>query len=240
VIDTHCHLLARIDDGPRSGIESVGLARMLAAQGVVAAVCTPHFSPRFPTPVEKARAGLEALRRDLDELGVPLRIELAAEVAFSLVEKVPLEELRLRSIAGFVLVELDGRVAARAPAVAQERLAEGGLRPIFAHPERSPAVRRDPVALEEARAAGALVQVVLSSLAGRRGVDAARAGWALLEASRADLLASDSHSARGSASRLRETLAEAERRYGPEAVTRLTATTPARIIDAAQASSCST
>src|SRR5205085_11769131 len=94
VIDTHCHLLWRVDDGPGSQIDSIDLARLLVRQDVRAAVCTPHYSVRFPTRAAVMRERFEKLRLDLSDLGVTLRLALAAEVASKLALTVPLEELR--------------------------------------------------------------------------------------------------------------------------------------------------
>jgi protein-tyrosine phosphatase len=237
MIDTHCHLLWRIDDGPHSAMEAIDLARVLVAQGVRAALCTPHYSPRFPTRQDVARERFEELRRDLAELDVPLHTELAAEVYFKLALSVSDEELQERSIGGFLVVELEADAAASVPVLVFDRLADAGLVPIFAHPERSPEVRADPAALDEARASGALVQVLASSLARRRGRHVADGAWALLDAGRADLLASDAHGVAGTAARLRETLDVTTRRYGSKVVDDLTAREPAKVLNLEVASS---
>jgi protein-tyrosine phosphatase len=236
VIDTHCHLLSRIDDGPRSAIETIDLARVLVAQGVRAALCTPHYSSRFPTRLEAARARFDELQRDLAELRIPLHVELAAEVDFRIALSVPLEELQGRSVAGFVLVELDADATADVPARVVDRLKGAQLKAIFAHPERSRELSADPLPLEEARASGALVQVVGSSLLRRRGHAASAAGWALLDDGHADLLATDSHGAAGTAAHLRELLDVATQRYGSGAVDELTAVNPSRVLGAQLAS----
>jgi protein-tyrosine phosphatase len=237
MIDTHCHLLWRVDDGPRSALESVALARALVEQGVTVALCTPHYSPRFPTGFTAVRERFDELTRDLAELDLPLRIELAAEVAHRLALSVPLDEVSARSIGGYVVVELEADAPLDAPPRVVERLSAAGLLPILAHPERSrlAGVTRTP--LEEARAAGALVQVVASSLAGRRGRRVRDAAWSLLDSGCVDLLASDAHAAGGSVVHLREIVEEATRRYGEAAIRAMTEALPARILDVELASS---
>jgi protein-tyrosine phosphatase len=229
LIDTHCHLLWRVDDGPRSAMEAMELARVLVAQGIDAAVCTPHYSARFPTSLSTAQARFDELKRDLVELEVPLRVALAAEVHFRLALSVPLAELRARSVGCFVIVEVDGDATHDVPARVLSRLEEDGLRPVFAHPERSRALAQEPAVLDEVRAAGALVQVVGSSLLGRRGQAASDAGWALLDGGHADLLATDAHGATGTARGVRELLEAATRRLGGVAVAELTTTNPSRV-----------
>jgi protein-tyrosine phosphatase len=237
VIDTHCHLLWRVDDGPRSAIEAIDLARTLVEQGVSAALCTPHYSPRFPTRQPVVRERFDEFQRDLGELEIPLHAELAAEVSFKLALSVSLEELQERAIGSFLVVELEADAPAGMPISVLDRIAGVGLIPIFAHPERSPEVVADPAALEEARSAGALVQVLASSLAERRGRRVAAGAWAFLDAGRADLLASDAHRAGGTASRLREILHGVARRYGSAVVGELSEHAPARVLGVEVASS---
>ena len=206
------------------------LARSLVRQGVSAVLCTPHYSARFPTSQDLAHERLEELRRDLAALGIPLQTLLGAEIHFKLALSGPLEELGERSVGGYAIVELEGTATSATPVAVHERLAGIGLVPIFAHPERSSAVRGDLTGLDEARADGALVQVLASSLAQRRGTSVADGAWTLLDAGRADLFASDAHGARGTASSLRSILDVMTQRYGPEAVDQLTKVKPAEIL----------
>ena len=215
-------------------MQTIELARVLVGQGIAAALCTPHYSHRFPTRIELARERHDELRRHLAELDIPLQTALAAEVARPLALSGSIEELQERATNGFLLVELDTETESDAPRRIYDRLAPAGLRPIFAHPERAQSMRLDGAALDEVRAEGALVQVVVSSLAGRRGEEAARGGWALLDAARVDIVASDAHTAIGSVERLASILALVARRYGPAAVELLTVTTPGEILNLAQ------
>ena len=230
MIDTHCHLLWRLDDGPASPMASVDLARVLVEQGVETALCTPHYSSRFPTQPRSTRARFAELQRSLVGVAVPLRLELAAEVASKLALSVPVEELAARAVGPFVVVELEARATAAAPVLVLDRLRRADLTPILAHPERCRAVRIDPSALDEARRGGALVQVVASSLVGRWGHVVSQAGWDLLESGRADLLASDAHTAGGSVRRLGEIVERVGLRYGREAMEELTVRTPAKVL----------
>ena len=69
-----------------------------------------------------------------------------------------------------------------------DRLRPVGLVPVFAHPERSRAVQRDPALLAASRRDGALVQTVAPSLVGRWGRDVARTAWTLVERDLTDLV----------------------------------------------------
>lgn len=231
MIDTHCHLLAGVDDGPRSDAESLRLARRLAEEGVTTVVCTPHFSERFPTPRVVARDRLELLRRELDAVGIELETILAAEVSVPVALETPLERLAGRAIAGrFVLVELVSDTSLEAAFDVCDRLVGAALVPVFAHPERCIAVQTDQTVLDEARAVGALIQIVAPSLAGRWGGGVWRTGWALVASGRADLLASDAHRVSASSPQLAAVAALVEQRCGRSVREELTQLAPRRLL----------
>jgi protein-tyrosine phosphatase len=225
VIDTHCHLLPGLDDGPRSELEAVRMARQLVRFGVKQVVCTPHYSRRYPTSMVAAAGRRIELIRALSALGIELETHLGAEVHPELVLTAPDDELLGRALpGGFLLVELIASTPARFVSAALERLGVLELLPVFAHPERCHAVQRRPELLDEPRAAGALVQIVAPSLLMGRDRSVTNAAWNLLDAGRADLLATDAHTAHGTRTQLRPLGDLVARRYGHEAVEQLTLT----------------
>ena len=233
MIDTHCHLLPRLDDGPRGLSSAVALARQLAEAGVTTVVCTPHFSRRYQAPQTIARARLHDLRSAVRAARVPLELQLAAEVSPGFMASAPPEELVARSIGGFLIVELKSDTPGPFILTALERLMQERLRPIFAHPERCAAAREQPRLLEEARASGALVQIVAPSLTRDRGTRIEEAAWRLLEAGAVDLLASDAHRPRPGGLHLERAIARVADRFGPRAVKQLTEHGPQRVVNAA-------
>ena len=211
--------------------ESVELARQLAAAGVTAAVCTPHFSRRYPTPHRVARDRLAELDGLLLEAAIRVSLAVAAEVSPTLAVSSPARELVARSIGGrFLLVELERDTPAVFLDTALDQLAPMGLRPVFAHPERCRALRGRPRVLEEARAGGAVVQIVAPSLTGRWGDEIALAAWRLLDAGVVDLLGSDSHRPSPSLTHLERAAALVDERHGPEALRNLVELRPAEVV----------
>ena len=234
MIDTHCHLLPRIDDGPKTENDAVRLARRLRDEGVTIVVCTPHFSDRWPTPTLIAQERHKELRRALEIVGVDLVTTVAAEVSVGRALETPLARLRVRAIGGrFLLVELVRDTAPDAFYAVLERLFAGRLVPIFAHPERCRAVQHDPSLLDGARSRGALVQVVAPSLAGRWGDAVWRAAWSLVETGVADLLASDAHVDGSGMPPFAAVAALVAARCGDERREALTMTGPARLLEPA-------
>ena len=234
MIDTHCHLLHSLDDGPKTERDSVELARQLAAAGVRAVVCTPHFSRRYSTSLVRARKRIAELSRLLLEAPILLSLSLAAEISPAFAVSEPMEELLPRSIEGrFLLVELEPDTPATFLETAVARLAGEQLSPVFAHPERCPSVREQPRLLDEARAAGALIQVVAPSLTGRRGKAVGVAAWKLLDSGVVDLLGSDSHRPSRTAIHLEVASGLIEERYGAEVLAELTERVPSRLVGVA-------
>jgi len=230
VIDTHCHLLPALDDGPSTESRSLALALALVEAGVACVVCTPHYSRRFPTEQALAAARLERLRTLLGAAEIGLELVLAAEISPAFLVSAPSPELIERRAGRFVIVELEPSTPVPFLEVAVDLLRAEGLRAVFAHPERCRPVSRAPEALEAVRSAGALVQVVAPSLTGRSGVSVGEAAWELLDAGLADLLASDAHRISTSGLHLARALRMVGDRYGPEAVRLMTVETPALLV----------
>lgn len=231
MIDTHCHLVHGLDDGPATIGEAVELARAVAADGVTHVLCTPHYTRLWAPEWADVEQHFAMLHHALEEASVPLRLDLAAEVGPGHAVSAPLEELHARAIRGrHLLVEVQPDTPLVFFDAVMERLAEIGLLPVFAHPERSRGLARHPGALDEPRAGGALVQVVAPSLLERWGRGTAETAWRLLDHGRVDLLASDTHGLRRRRPHLREAAGLVAERLGDAVRAELTEARPARIL----------
>ena len=189
MIDTHCHLLPGLDDGTRSAKEALSLARDLVQAGVTTVVCTPHRSRRFPTDMAVARERLAEMKAEVANAGVPLELRLGAEVspAFAIsLDGAALAEVTIGT--RHLLVELEPATPAHALETIFESLRAHELVPVFAHPERCRSVVQDPGPLAAVREAGALVQVVATSVAGAWGGTVQRAALALFDADHSDTI----------------------------------------------------
>jgi protein-tyrosine phosphatase len=236
VIDTHCHLLPALDDGPRNEADAVELARELSAQGVRRVLCTPHFSSLFPTRHADAQERLRVLAPALRSQGVDLELSLAAEIGPGFAVTASLDELLERTIGRrFALIELLGDTSLPSLIAIRERLGEAGVQLVLGHPERCRAVQRRLGILDSLRADGALLQVVAPSLIGRWGPEAEATAWHLVDTGRADLLGSDAHSMRRRRPHLRETCELVAARLGDGVVAELTERRPRLLLDGTDA-----
>ncbi len=236
MIDTHCHLLPALDDGPPSEADALRLAQELRAQGVTRVLCTPHFSNLFPTQHALARERLRVMKEALRSAGLQLELSLAAEIGPGYAVAAPLEELLDRTIdQRFALVEVLPDTSPSALVAIRDRLAEAGVQLVLGHPERCRAVQRRLGVLDPLRADGVLLQVVAPSLIGRWGRETEVAAWHLVDTGRADLLASDAHSMRRRRPHLREACELVAARLGDGVVTELTEHRPRLLLDATDA-----
>jgi protein-tyrosine phosphatase len=236
LIDTHCHLLPRLDDGPGSDAEALELARRLVADGTRRVLCTPHFSSLFPTAHADAVERVQALTPLLKSAGVQLDVSLAAEIGPGFAASAPLAELLDRTIdRRFALIEVLPDTSPTALLAIRERLGDAGVRIILAHPERCRALHRHPAAFDPMREDGVLLQIVAPSLLGRWGPHVEAAAWRLVDTGRADLLGSDAHGIKRRRPHLREACDLIERRLGGGVVAALTEHGPASVLDRATA-----
>lgn len=174
--DTHVHLLAGTDDGPRTEEEAVALCRMLVADGVRSATALAHQNPGFPdnTPerLTAAAAGLAAVLR---EKGIPLSVYPTGEVMLSADTLAEWAGGRLLSVGGHrkhLLVEMPHGVFLDPRPLAAD-LKPHGVRLILAHAERYDPLLHDPHLTAECIAAGCLIQVTAEAFAEFADRDAA-------------------------------------------------------------------
>ncbi|MBA2361881.1 MAG: hypothetical protein H0V79_13300 [Actinobacteria bacterium] len=230
MVDTHCHLLPGLDDGPRTTGQAVDLARELLQAGVRSVLCTPHYSRQWATPHPVAVAAHAKLRGALEGARVDLETSVAAEVSTAFAVTASLEDLAERRVGRYVVVEIYADTPAPFFATVIDRLAEVDLLPVFAHPELARSIERRPEVVDDARARGALIQVLAPGIVGFWGPAVAAHAWDLLEADRVDLVASDAHGPRRPARHLARAAEMMAQRIGPAAVEDLTETRPAALI----------
>src|SRR5579871_3565680 len=94
MIDLHTHLLAGIDDGPRTIDESLALAAEMAAEGITVAACTPHVRDDHPTTAEMMEARLAELKGRIAGEGIALDVRGGGEVAL---DRLPLLDREART-----------------------------------------------------------------------------------------------------------------------------------------------
>jgi protein-tyrosine phosphatase len=167
LVDTHCHLLAGLDDGPRTDDDALAMCRLAYEEGTRMICAVAHQNERYAdnTP-DRIRGAASRLAEQLRAAKVGLTVFACAEVMVWPDLEPAWAEGRLLSVADtgkYLLIELPHGLFVDLTALVR-RLVEAGVRPILAHPERQPEFLDDVGRVEAFVEAGGLVQVSSGSV----------------------------------------------------------------------------
>lgn len=193
MIDLHSHLLPGVDDGSRSVSASVAVLREMAAAGITDLCLTPHFNASVaergvPAGHDRAFDELLAEAPELPRLHRGVELMLDRPLTRAAADKAIAQGVTLAR-GRYMLVEFPRLVPADTVRTALKQVADLGLAPLLAHPERYSSCT--PASVSRWRETGALMQVDANTLLqpSERG-DRARA---LVSTGLADVLAADNH-----------------------------------------------
>jgi len=194
VIDLHTHVLPGIDDGPPDLDGSRALAAAAVAAGTTTLLATPHVTWDLPeNTAARIAAGVGALR----DAGIDIDVRTGGEIAITKAVELDDDELRALRLGGgeWLLCECPLSSAAIGFDTLLFQLQTRGHRIVLAHPERSPAVQREPAVLERLIGAGMLSSITAGSLTGQFGRTVQAFTFELLEQGLVHNVASDAHDA---------------------------------------------
>jgi protein-tyrosine phosphatase len=197
LVDLHCHLLAGLDDGPRTDDDALAMCRIMAADGVQIAAATAHQNETWSsvTP-ERIRRATHRLSQMLRDAGIPLMVFPCAEVMAHPEVEDSWRRDEVMSIADrkqYMLLEMPHRLFVDLRHTVR-RLRHAGVRPILAHPERQEELLHQPGQIEELIRAGCLVQVSSHSITDPATRQDARALKSWFRRGLVHVLGSDGHS----------------------------------------------
>lgn len=195
--DLHIHLLAGLDDGPKTDADAVAMCRIAFQEGVRLVAATAHQNETHPavTP-ERIRTATLKLNDDLHAAGIELTVFPCAEVMVRPEIEDAWQADRLLSVADrrqYLLVEMPRHLSIDFRKTAK-RLCRAGIRPILAHPERHAELLHGGPAIDELIRAGCLVQVSSGSVTDPASREDARALRSWFRRGVVHLLGSDGHS----------------------------------------------
>ncbi|HPM79538.1 MAG TPA: hypothetical protein PLF81_02505 [Candidatus Anammoximicrobium sp.] len=196
LIDTHCHLHAGLDDGPRDWEEAVEMCRIGWQDGVGAVAATAHQNPSWPGATSaQIRASTRELQTRLHQARIPLDVYACGEVMIGPELLDDWTAGRLMSVADsgrYLLIEMPHGVFLDIGDLVAELVALG-VRPILAHPERHPELLFGADTVMKLIRRGCLMQVCADSILGPdRQVHRQLRHW--LARGWVHLVASDGHS----------------------------------------------
>jgi protein-tyrosine phosphatase len=197
MIDIHCHILPKTDDGAISLEESVEMCRMAAEDGIKTIVATPHMFDGVHTTPER-----ETIREKISAVtsanGGCLEIVPGGEVRYSheIFDEASDPQTRIK-LNGTSYMLLEFPFQSVPPNIEQTifQILNAGITPVIAHPERNKRIQERPEILVTLIERGAFSQLDAGSLTKSFGAEPYQAAKRLLEAGLAHFIATDAHHA---------------------------------------------
>lgn len=231
MIDLHCHLLPDLDDGPPDWETSLRMIRMARADGVRAAIATPHWNG-LADGTERATSRFEECVRRVAAEQLDFQMHLGQEVILlpELVDA--LRDGKALTLAGssYVLLETAQLEHGSFHHQALFQLQTAGYRIVLAHPERVRSWHQSWDTLKGLLERGCYAQVNAGSLAGGFGPAVRRAAEELLQRGWVSLLASDAHSETSRPPGLQAARQRASELIGDAWAEKLVQDNPARVL----------
>ncbi|MCG0274846.1 MAG: hypothetical protein L5655_01610 [Thermosediminibacteraceae bacterium] len=210
MIDLHAHILPGIDDGSPDLETSFKMAEIAASEGIKKMVATPHFIPK-EKELERdlILEKVDELNKLIKQKGIDLEVYPGQEVFLSPDIPELLDEGRLITLfdgGKYLLVELPMMSIPLYALNILHSIHLRGVRVILAHPERNREIAADINRLRDFVRVGALVQVNSLSLMGVFGSNCRKTAEKILKAGLAHFIATDCHTARSRAPRMKKAL----------------------------------
>jgi protein-tyrosine phosphatase len=212
-------LLPELDDGARSLEESLEMARLAAAQGVISVVATPHhLNGRYTNPASVIRQAVDDFNCRLKQEQIPLQVYPGQEihVTSNLINELDTNQLLPLGNTHYMLLELPLIFKEQTMLELFHELKVRQFIPVIAHPERHPELIRNTALMAEFVEYGVLGQVTSHSLQGRFGMPVRRSALRMCREGLIHLMASDAHNPYRRGCDLKETYQSIVREMGQE------------------------
>ncbi len=229
-IDTHCHIIPGVDDGPSDTGESLEMGRIAVRDGISTIVATPHVVEGFYLGADR-KERLNRLRSLFLSGNIDLELVSGAEVPISLCTSGDKELLRELSVGGrYLLVETsETSLDQLARAIYRVRLCS--LYPVLAHPERFSIAQEHKAELASLLEQNdTFVQVTAAAIDGLFGKGPRKAWEQMAKAGLVHLIGTDAHSAGMRAPRLSASYEKLKRLAGDDAARTIMLDNPARLL----------
>ncbi len=197
-IDTHCHILPGLDDGPSELDESLDIAESLIQMGVRTVVATPHvMSDTYPLSSEQIRQATAALQEELCSRGLALEVLPGAEyyVESQFLQRIDQGDILAWGEERCVLFETAVAQASMLFKEAIFQLSSAGYTPVLAHVERYHFLQNNPEAMASLKKMGTRFQVNYRSFGLPRVSQRGETARQLYIKGMIDYLGTDSHCA---------------------------------------------
>lgn len=236
MIDLHCHYLPAVDDGPQSLDESLDMARLAVADGISAAVLTPHVHPgRYENTLSTVRKAVETFRANLTKHGIPLNVHVGGEVRVcpEILDLLVAGDIPyIGTHRGFrvALFEFPHQLLPVGSSQFLSKMLDMKILPLIAHPERNKSIMHSPERIRPFVEMGCLLQLTAASVTGEFGEGASQAAHYFLKNDMAWVIASDAHNQKHRPPRMTRAWEVVKEQYGQRRADLLTRERPAQIL----------
>lgn len=189
MIDTHAHLLPKIDDGVRTFTDSLNILRGLAEQGITDVIITPHYvtDTKWTSTYYQNQRHLAALKEKVTDAKIPVKLYLGNEIYIDAHIAKLLKRKTIAGLAGskYLLIELPMSGESEGAEDIMLSLLQAGYKVVLAHPERYQTSHKSLKKLRELHDMGVLFQCNLGSIIDQYGKSARKT---LKKLAKADLI----------------------------------------------------
>ncbi len=227
MIDSHCHILPNIDDGPQDVDESIEMARIASRDGIEKIIATPHIADNKYSS-DDITDRVDQFNHLLSKKNIPIQVYPGAEVAISL-DPEKLSEYTINHTS-YILIEFPHDHLPSYAGKILDWLCAKKLSPIIAHPERNYSIIRSPEILLGLLNSNVYIQITAASLTGDFGRDIQYCANFLMDSGKVDIIASDAHSKKNRPPQLSVAKELAAKRLGKKASLRLVCDNPTALL----------
>lgn len=193
LIDIHCHILPKVDDGPDSVEESLKILKDMKRQGIKHVIVTPHYRPEmFEPSMKRVIYSYRHLRDIAYNMGVSMSLGCEYYRNEQIIDH--MDNRKRPSMAGSRYVLIEFSMNDLFPTVRNYvyELVTHGYQPIVAHVERYFCCQKMEK-IQELKDMGALIQVNAGSVLGEEGWKLKKFCLELMKKDLIDFIASDTH-----------------------------------------------
>ena len=195
-IDLHSHLIPGIDDGSATMEDTIALLQKFEQLGYEKVVTTPHvMSDYYINTPEIINAGLENVRKAIQENGLNIAIEAAAEYNLEPEFEKLIEDDNVLTFGkeNFLLFELSFFEEPKRLNETIWAMREKGYNPVLAHVERYAYWHQDYEKVEEMINRGVKLQLNIGSITGSYGPEVKTFAERLIKDEVIEFVGSDCH-----------------------------------------------
>lgn len=195
MIDTHCHIICGVDDGPSKMEQSLQMVREAEKLGIRLLIATPHYHESI-FELDQVEENYQELLYQAQQYHVA--IKMGYEVFVNPSNPVILRSKKRLSLnrTGRLLMEFPCNAKPAQCLEAIKKLCQENITPVIAHPERNRNFLNHLNEMVKFVKAGCLIQVETASIVGVYGTRIREYTKRMIRMNLVDLVASNAHCAK--------------------------------------------